>query len=478
MRNGLRVAVVAVAALVLELGCTPLPSGSDGGEGGGGGGTGGGGGRFVTDGGPADHDLVLARFNADGTLDQGFGAAGVRRADLTTGEGTTRDIVWSMTRDSADRLVVFAGAKAEGRSDLDRVVMRFTADGNLDTTFGTQGKTWLDVQGKNDNPKHGFVQADGKILSSGYAPLPTGVGTQTANSVVLQRLDSSGNPDPTFGTNGVVISNPFVSANPTSTEWGMAEAYAAGNQNGKYVTVGYGRAAASGKVDLVSFRYGADGALDTTWGQNGILAVDLVGGDERGRNMAVHPDGRVFLVGSGTPTTGQIDAMVTQLSPNGALDPQLNALGYKLFSFDRPEEAFFGVALSPTGGTLVAVGHRAGGGEDDDAVLMMMPVQTGAPAEIARAVPLSETGNDRLVSVTFDAAGRIVASGYVLEEGDSRVVVARFNPDGTFDSTFGQGGIARLNVSAALADEVARAITVQANGKIVVAGVAEHLIRD
>lgn len=475
MRNEIRFGVVGVAALFLAVGCTPPSLGGDGGEGGG---AGGGGGKFVTDGGPADHDVILVRFNADGILDQGFGTAGVSRTDLTPGEGTTRDNAWSVTRDSSDRLIVFGSAKAVDRTDTDRVVMRFTPEGALDPTFGQQGKRWLDVQGKNDNPRQGFVQSDGKIVASGYTSLPTEVGNQSANSIVLQRLDADGNPDPTFGQSGVVVSNPFKPADPVSTPWGMAEAYAVAFQNGKYVTVGYGRAAATGAVDAVSFRYGADGSLDSTWAMGGTFALDLIGADERGRNLVAHPDGRVFLVGSGTPTTGQVDALVTQLSTNGALEPAFNTTGYKLFDFGRADEGLFGVALSPTGSTLAAVGHRAGGGEDDDAVLVLMPVATGAPAEVAKAVPLSETANDRLVSVAFDSAGRIVAAGYILDGTDSRVVVARFNPDGSFDGTFGQGGIASLNVSEARADEVARGVVLQSNGKIVLAGVAEHLILD
>jgi uncharacterized delta-60 repeat protein len=471
----MRPTLVLLAALAVT-GCTPSTSGDDGGGSGGGagGGSGGGSGGGASDGGPVDLDVVVVRFNADGTLDHSFAAAGVAKVDLTTGAGTTRDNAYSVTRDAADRLIVFSSAKAEGRGDADRVVMRFTADGVLDPTFATSGKAWLDT-GASDAPRHGFVQPDGKIVSSGYAPLATGVGTQTSNSVVLQRLEADGAVDTTFGTNGVVISNPFKPADPVNTQWGMAEAYGAVSQNGRYVTAGYGRSAPSGPVNMVSFRYLADGSFDTTWGTNGIVELDLVGADERGRNLVSHADGRVFVVGSGTPTTGNLDAMITALTPAGALDTSFNPLGYRLFSFNRADEAFFGTAISPTGSVLAAVGHTAGTGDsDDDSILALIPIATGAPAEVVRLVDLSPTGNDRLVSVAFDASGKIVASGFVVENGDSRVVVARFNPDGSLDPTFGSGGIATLNVTAGRTDEIARSVVVQSNGKIVIAGVADH----
>ena len=51
-------------------------------------------------------------------------------------------------------------------------------------------------------------------------------------------------------------------------QWGMAEAYGVARQStGAYVTGGYGRSAAGGTVNVVSFRCTAAGAFDTTWGR-------------------------------------------------------------------------------------------------------------------------------------------------------------------------------------------------------------------
>jgi uncharacterized delta-60 repeat protein len=273
----------------------------------------------------------------------------------------------------------------------------------------------------------------------------------------------------------VVVSVPFVPADPVNTQWGMAEAYGAAYQNGKYVTSGYGRSAATGTVNLVSFRYGADGTFDTTWANNGIFELDLVGGDERGRNIVGHPDGRIFLVGSGSPTSGNIDAMVTGLTSAGALDTSFSPMGYKLFSFNRADEAFSGAAISPTGTQLAVVGHAAGNGDgDDDATLALIPIATGAPAEVSKVIALSDDFNDRFTSVTFDAAGKIIASGFVVDGTDSKVVVARFNADGSLDATFGTGGKVSLNVSTGRTDELSRGVVVQSTGKIVITGVADH----
>jgi uncharacterized delta-60 repeat protein len=429
-----------------------------------------------TDGGvqlSADTEFAAVRFNTDGTLDTTFGTGGVVKVDLGPGTASSREILWGMAKDGTDRLVLFGGKKGDGdRIDADRVVVRLTANGAVDTTFGTNGVQTLNIANLGDNPRNGIVQADGKIVSSGYTSQPTGVGTQAVNKVVLQRLNDNGSLDNAFGSKGVVNSLPIQPADPVTQEWGMAEAYAAGYQSGKYVTTGYGRAAPTGTVDMVSFRYTSTGQLDPTWGTNGTVTLDLVGDNDRGRNMIVLPDDRVLVVGSGTPAAQNIDAMVVMLRQNGERDTSFAADGYKLYSFDRADEAFYGVALNPAGDRVVAAGYRAGGAEDEDATLLLLPIGGGG-TEFVQPVPISETENDRFWSAAFDASGKAYGAGFVTEGTDNLMMVARFNADGSRDTTFGAGGVAKINVVQAGKDETARAVVVQSNGKVVVAGIIE-----
>ncbi len=425
------------------------------------------------DAGTPDTDLALVRFNADGTLDTSFGTDGTAWVDLGPGSNTVRDSLWSMDRDSQDRLVLFGSKKADGdRADADRVVVRLTRDGTLDTSFATGGIHTLDSQNVDDNARKGFVQADGKIFASGYASVPTGAGTQKSNAIVLLRLNDDGTPDTMFGTEGVIVSNPFQPADPVNMPWGMAEAYSAGRQStGEYVTTGYGRSAASGPVDVVSFRYDAAGAPDSTWGTMGGFLYDAIGDNDRGRNLTVLPDDRVFMVGSSATAAGQVDAMALMVTADGVLDATFGTSGVSTHALGRKDQAFFGVAS--TQDWIAAVGYRgAEDGEDADAILLLQPLGVSGSAFV-NAVPLSETNEDRLWAVTFDANGKAVAAGFITENGDSRMAVARFNTDGSLDLTFGNGGIAQVNVAEAGTLEAARAVVVQSDGKIVLAGAAE-----
>jgi len=420
-----------------------------------------------------DTDLALVRLNTNGTVDTTFGTNGISRLDLGPGAGSAKDSLWSMKRDTSDRLVLFGGRKASAtRSDVDRVIVRLSANGALDETFATKGIQTLDIANLNDHARHGIIQPDGKIVASGYMNHPTGVGAQSANRIILQRLNADGQPDATFGSKGVVNSAPIQSADPANLEWGMSESYAVGYQSGKLVTTGYGRYSATATtVDVVACRYDATGRLDTSWGNNGVYTLDLIGENERGRDMTVLSDDRVLMVGSGTQSSKNVNAMALLLEANGTPSTALGPDGYKLYEFGRADEGFFSVATSPDGNWFAAAGYRTGGGEDDDAILLIRRLD--GSAEFAQAVPLSDTENDRFFAVTFDASGKVYAAGYLTEGGDNRMAVVRFNTDGSRDTTFGMGGVVTMNVTVGKLEEAVRSVAIQSDGKVVLAGAAE-----
>ncbi|MBZ4407071.1 hypothetical protein K8640_02515 [Myxococcus sp. XM-1-1-1] len=423
-----------------------------------------------------DSDIGLMRFNADGTVDTTFGASGTTRLDLTTVvPGGARDSVWGVAADATDRLVVFGARRGDGdRVDADRVVVRFGANGTLDTTFATNGVHTLNISNLSDGARNGIVQADGKILASGYTSQPTGAGTQAANRIVLLRLDDAGKPDNSFGWKGVVNDAPFGRVSDVNPEWGMAEAYTAGQlSDGSYVTTGYGRSASTGTVDMVNFKYKPNGERDLTFGTGGVVLLDLVGDNDRGRNLVVLNDDRVVTVGSATPAAQKIQGLIHITDKNGVPTTQLGTDGYKLYDFERPEQAFFGVAKSQDGNWVAAAGYRAGGDNDDDAVLVILPVGANPGADIAIAAPISETENDRFWSVAFDSTNRIYAAGFVTEGGDNRLAVARYTTAGVLDTSFGTGGVVKHNFSVGKTEEAVRGIVVQSDGKIVVAATVE-----
>lgn len=308
-----------------------------------------------------DTDIALARFDQAGRLDPGFGTAGVVRLDLSTGvaEGTAYrgDTVWGLVTVAGDKLLVVGAQVAPGRTDTDFAVVRLNADGTRDASFGAGGVAVVGAgPGVSESPKTAVELKDGKVVVAGYGTVDGVV------SPILFRLTAAGALDPTFGDAGVAVRP--VLAN-------VGEAYAVALAGNRLVTTGYGKDTAEAKVDLIANGFTLDGAIDRSFGANGTSRIDVAGEDDRGRNLVALPDGRAVVVGSGKPSATNLDAMVVRLAADGTV------AGRKLYDVGGPNDAFFGVALSPDGSRVAVVGYlgreATGGDKDDSAVLWLQP---------------------------------------------------------------------------------------------------------
>ncbi len=321
-----------------------------------------------------DTDIALARFDTTGKLDTTFGAGGIVRLDLSTGivDGTDyrADTAWGLVKATGDKLLVI-GAQVgvgSGRTDTDFAVVRLNADGTKDTTFGTAGVATIGIgPGISENPRTAVELTDGRIVVTGYASVNGVVG------VVLLRLTSAGALDTSFADSGIAFRP--VLAHTT-------ESYSIVQAGNRLVTTGYGKDTAEAKVDMVVSGFTMNGAIDPTFGTNGLTRVEIAGEDDRGRNLVALPDGRLIVVGSGKPTAANIEGMVVRLTANGALDPAYGQGGRKLIDVGGPNDSFFGVALSPDAKTVAVVGYLGrdtagrdedGSDKDDSAVLYLQP---------------------------------------------------------------------------------------------------------
>lgn len=296
-----------------------------------------------------DTDIAIARFDATGQLDPTFGTNGIARLDLSTGttDGTAfrGDTAWGLTLLAGDNLLVVGGKLADGtgRTDIDYAVVKLTANGTKDTTFGTNGLVTLDIGKGNDSPRTALVQPDGKIVVSGHT---SNAGVVTT---VLFRLLSDGHFDLGFGQDGVVniALLPFV-----------AEAYDVALQGQNLVIAGYGRDTLGGTVDIISARFLSDGSWDKSYGDGGLTMIDVATQDDRSRTVKVLPDQRVLIVGQGKQTATTQEGAVVLLTPNGQPEAKFNGNGVALIDFGGPTDALFGLTLSPDLKNAIAVGWK------------------------------------------------------------------------------------------------------------------------
>jgi uncharacterized delta-60 repeat protein len=144
--------------------------------------------------GSADSDVVLVRYDGNGTPDAAFGGGdGI----VTTTVGSTAEARAIVQQSSDGKLVIAGIAITSGTSKV--LIARYDLAGAPDGMFGTGGITTTPVGSSADFANALAEQDDGKLVVAG--------GTLTAshaNDVALVRYDTGGTADNGFGTNGIV----------------------------------------------------------------------------------------------------------------------------------------------------------------------------------------------------------------------------------------------------------------------------------
>jgi uncharacterized delta-60 repeat protein len=241
----------------------------------------------------SDANIVVVRYNDDGTLDGGFGSGGIVTTDL--GVGT--DFAFAGALQSDGKILVVGGGAATS-TPSDEFVIRYTSNGAIDLGFGLAGVVTLDFGGRNDGGRAVLAQSDGKIIVAGTSfngPLFLDGGVAT-----LTRLDATGTPDPTFGTGGSVVFAP----QPINLFDALVR-----QADGKLVALG---ATGPGAVTFRLFRFDETGSADGAFVGDAIpFFLTNVNPD----SLGLAPDGKFVVAGFSTP-----GFHVARLKGDGTLD--------------------------------------------------------------------------------------------------------------------------------------------------------------
>jgi len=152
---------------------------------------------------PNEEDFALVRYTSNGTL------IGTTRAAFFT-DGINSPT--ALTVQSNGDIVVVGTASLTFDGAQEFAVARFTPSGQLDTTFGTGGLVTTDISGPFPAPSAVLAQSNGQILVGGFVD---GVNKHTSGQTVLVRYNANGSLDTTFGTDGIVM-EPTIAASPAA----------------------------------------------------------------------------------------------------------------------------------------------------------------------------------------------------------------------------------------------------------------------
>ncbi|MCR4416079.1 MAG: hypothetical protein NUV77_26995, partial [Thermoguttaceae bacterium] len=289
-------------------------------------------------------DFALARYNSNGTLDATFGNSGTVQTDFGGGNYSYGEECIKRLLVQEDGRIVAAGQLGFADQPTCFALARYTADGQLDPSFGTEGvvKTWF---GSGDASIRDAIWHEGKILAVGAY----------SNQFVLARYTLDGQLDPDFGNGGIVITTFAMDAGANA---------AAVDSSGNLIVVG-ACGDHSSHLHVTLARYHRDGSLDTTFGTDGSGIVVTEAFPGAAIDVAILPGGEIVVGGTATsdPSTGQTleGFMVARYHPDGTVDSDFGTGGITVtpildVSVDPPNTWAGSMALQTDGKIVLAGG--------------------------------------------------------------------------------------------------------------------------
>jgi uncharacterized delta-60 repeat protein len=327
-------------------------------------------------------DFILARFNADGSIDRDFGFLGDGTVTTDMGSGLIVEEATAVAIQADGKIVVAGYTATDNRppvadGPVTFALARYNADGRLDTTFGNGGRVSGVVLGF---ARAVVIQPDGHIVVAGEVTFGDSFSPDNGD-VVLARYRPDGTFDPSFG----------ITATGQITRDLGGSTNAARNivlqRDGKIVVSGTSVDNVSGVAHTDVARFLPNGEFDDSFGNRGKVRIATLA---VGEGLALQSDDKLVLVGSVVQNTFPASArfVVQRLLANGTPDPGFGAAG---------------------------------------------------------KVDVALSSNAKASAVAVQADDKIVVVGTTALVSVSRFMVARYNTNGTLDGSFGNGGSLDLN---------------------------------
>lgn len=281
----------------------------------------------------------------------------------------------------------------------------------------------------------------------------------------VARYNEDGSLDASFDANGTVLTRFSLS--------GIGEARAmAMDAHGKVVVAGFAEVFGSRQFALV--RYNEDGSLDASFGSSGLVLTRFsLSTNAEANAIAIARSGKIVAAGFAEIFGGYRFA-VACYNEDGSLDSGFGSSGMTLTSFNLSGDARAkAVAIDANSKPVVAGFAEVFGGRqfavaryNEDGSL---DASFGSNGMVLTSFGLNAQAE--VNALVIDENGKLVAAGFA-ETNVSRFALVRYNPDGSLDASFGDGGI-RVTSFGLSANAVASAMAIDEDGKLVVAGYTE-----
>lgn len=442
----------------------------------------------------------VARYNTNGTLDTSFGSGlgyttttptDIYQASSIDFTEDAEDIICqanNVTLDIFGRLVVTGTIQLSESTQPQSFIIRYSTTGSLDLSFGV-----ITEIGARSYSYDILIQPDRKILITGEALFRDGM------KAFIARYNTNGSVDTSF-SNGLGYVTLLVGKNSLSRDITLLE-------NGNIIMVGYNTTASGIKNALIA-NYKPDGSLNTKFNKIGYLSISLgsnvqascittyknntivagytnnqvvignyniaghtlteIGSSSTAYNIKTQPDNKIIVAGYVTIDTIK-KFLVARYLENGYLDSSFNASGYNLTSIGSTDAIAYKTTLQ-SDGKIVATGTA------NNQIMVTRYLTDGSldssfNSDETPGYIISSFGtNSQAYDLAIQSDGKIIVSGYATTSGIKKIVIARYNSDGTLDTTFGSSnGYTLTSIGSSVTTQ---GLAIQSTGKIIVAGYA------
>jgi uncharacterized delta-60 repeat protein len=241
--------------------------------------------------------------------------------------------------------------------------------------------------------------------------------------------------------------------------------------DGKIVVAGL--ATITGGTGFIVSRFNTDGSPDTAFGGGGSFRTTF--GSNNGAAayaVMIQPDGKIVIAGSGTDANNLKVFAVARFTSAGLLDTTFGTNGKATATFFVPSNFGFAAALQPDG-KIVLAGYTGETNTPSDMAIVRF-TSTGAldsnfGTNGKARFDFNNTSIDVAYALALQADGKIVIAGYSETAGNDVFALIRVTSTGLLDTTFGNGGKVSTDFAAGTSD-IARGLTIGTDGRIIAVG--------
>lgn len=235
--------------------------------------------------------------------------------------------------------------------------------------------------------------------------------------------------------------------------------------DGKIIAAGY--SLGTTYYSFAVARFNENGSLDSTFGTGGMVKTSITAYNALASAVAIQSDGKIVVAGSSSNGTYNTFG-IARYNPNGTLDTTFNTDGKRESVFGDLGSVASALAVQ-SDGRILAVGETSSSASATGSDFAMARYNLDGSNDTSFGVGGKVTTDlgtidDRAYDVVVQADGKILLAG---QRGAGAFALVRYNPNGSLDNSFGASGIVTTTIKE---NNYAYAVALQADSKIVLAG--------